>query len=195
MAPGGAPSSGCMLWGSGDLHSGNSRTAKLSFLHLTTAPWRSAPGALRALHCGLQRPPAARHLSGEARRSRNRGPAASLARRGSPGPLSMRKRAYIERAAIQRAGEGTAGRDASAKPHGRRPHYCNARPFNSCTAETLSTGLLRLCRIVILITSYCRNILLQLKPSVALSDPGFCRQRDKCAQLVNHQPLLHHLLL
>ena len=90
---------------------------KLSFLHLATAPRRSAPGALQALHCGLQRPPAARHLSGEARRSRNRGPAASLARRGSPGPLSMRKRAYIERAAIRRAGEGTAGRDASAKPH------------------------------------------------------------------------------
>ena len=96
MAPGGAPSSGCLLWDCE--HSGHSRTAKLSFLHFTTAPWRSAPGALRALHCGLQRPPAARHLSGEARRSRNRGPAASLARRGSPGPLSKRQRAYIERA-------------------------------------------------------------------------------------------------
>ena len=35
----------------------NLRTAKLSFLHLATAPRRSAPGALQALHCGLQRPP------------------------------------------------------------------------------------------------------------------------------------------
>ena len=193
MAPGGAPSSGCLLWDSG--HCGNSRTAKTFFLAPSSAPWRSAPGALRALHYGLQRPPAARHLSGEARRSRNRGPAASLARRGSPGPLSMRQRAYIERATTRAGRQTGASRDASAKPHGRRPYYCNARPFNSCTAETLSNGLLRLCRVVILITSYCRNILLQLKPSVVLSDLVFCRQRDKCAQLVNHQPLLHHLLL
>ena len=84
MAPGGAPSSGCLLLYE---HFGNTRTAKTFFLAPSSAPWRSAPGALRALHCGLQRPPVARHLSGEARRSRNRGPAASLARRGSPGPL------------------------------------------------------------------------------------------------------------
>ena len=116
MAPGGAPSSGCLLWDSG--HFGELTNSE-SFLSCTLLPLQGAPrpSALRALHYGLQRTPAARHLSGEARRSRDRGPAASLARRGSPGPLSMRKRAYIERAAIRRAGEGTAGRDASAKPH------------------------------------------------------------------------------
>ena len=194
MAPGGAPSSGCLLWDSG--HFGELTNSK-NFLSCTLLPLRGAPrpARCRPYTAACSAPPVARHLSGEARRSRNRGPAASLARRGSPGPLSMRKRAYIERAAIRRAGEGTAGRDASAKPHGRRPYYCNARPFNSCTAETLSNGLLRLCRVVLLITSYCRSILLQHKPSVVLSDLVFCRQRDKCAQLVNHQPLLHHLLL
>ena len=60
----------------------------------------------------------------------------------------------------------TTGRGASAKPHGRRPNYSRARPFNKCTAEMLSNGLLRLCRVVLIFTSYCRNILLQLKPSV-----------------------------
>ena len=194
MTTGGAPSSGCLLWDSG--HFGNSRPAKTFFL----APcYRSE--ALRA-QCAAgptlrpAAPPAARHLSGEARRSRNRGPAASLARRGSPGPLRERRAASAVRNMSAPTTRKTgASRDASAKPHGRRPNYCNARPFNSCTAETLSNGLLRLCRVVLLFTSYCRNILLQHKPSVVLSDPGFCRQRDKCAQLVNHQPLLHHLLL
>ena len=164
MAPGGAPSSGCLLLYE---HFESTRTAnKTFFLAPSTAPGRSAPRAPRALHYGPRRAPAARHLSGEARASCT-WTRPWLARRVQlPGPLSMRKRAYIERAAIRRAGEGTAGRDASAKPHGRRPHYCNARPFNSCTAETLSNGLLRLCRVVILITSYCRIILLQHKPSV-----------------------------
>ena len=165
MAPGGAPSSGaCLLLYE---HFESTRTAnKTFFLAPSTAPGRSAPHAPRALHYGPRRAPAARHLSGEARASCT-WTRPWLARRVQlPGPLSMRKRAYIERAAIRRAGEGTAGRDASAKPHGRRPHYCNARPFNSCTAETLSNGLLRLCRVVVLFTSYCRSILLQHKPSV-----------------------------
>ena len=105
----------------------------------------------------------------------------------------MRKRAYIERAATRVPAKAHCGRGASAKLHGRRPYYCNARPFNSCTTETLSNGLLRLCRVVILFTSYCRSILLQHKPEKAfkhlvlrpiLSDLVFCRQRDKCAQLV-----------
>ena len=90
---------------------------KTFFLAPSTAPGRSAPRAPRALHYGPRRAPAARHLSGEARASCT-WTRPWLARRVQlPGPLSMRKRAYIERAAIRRAGEGTAGRDASAKPH------------------------------------------------------------------------------
>ena len=108
MAPGGAPSSGCLLLYE---HFGNTRTAKTFFLAPSSAPWRSAPGALRALHCGLQRPPAARHLSGEARRSRNRGPAASLARRGSPGPLREQRSTHHEHAT--RLGETVCSRCAA----------------------------------------------------------------------------------
>ena len=67
-------------------------TNSKDFLSCTLLPLLGAP---RPVRCGpytaaCSAPPVARHLSGEARRSRNRGPAASLARRGSPGPLRER---------------------------------------------------------------------------------------------------------
>ena len=68
---------------------GNTRTAKTFFLAPSSAPGRSAPRALRALHYGLQRTPAARHLSGEARASCT-WTRPWLARRVQlPGPLSI----------------------------------------------------------------------------------------------------------
>ena len=117
MAPGGAPSSGCLLWDSE--HFGELTNSK-NFLSCTLLPLRGAP---RPARCGpytaaCSAPPVARHLSGEARRSRNRGPAASLARRGSPGPLSMRQR-RIKRAATRRAGESTQRVAARVQNHTR----------------------------------------------------------------------------
>ena len=183
MAPGGAPSSGCLLWDCE--HSEHSRTARLSFLHFTTAPWRSAPGALRALHYGLQRPPAARHLSGEARRSRNRGPAASLARRGSPGPL-REQRTHHEHAT--RLGETVCSR-------------CAARLVQYRTPVNLIVNIIKGSHRrerAVAFTSYC-------KPEKHLKD-RFAAQKptvlfltsysaDSETSARNWYPLPHHLLL